>query len=80
MNSYLCILEDSLGKKLELLKKIEEKSLEQSVMIKANKIEPDLLDQNMDEKLKMIQEINTLVNWSQLHRQAVRNCLSSLFQ
>ena len=60
MNSYLCILEDSLGKKLELLKKIEEKSLEQSVMIKTNKIDPDLLDQNMDEKLKMIQEVNTL--------------------
>lgn len=27
-----------------------------------------------------IQEINTLVNWSQLHRQAVGYCLSSLSQ
>ena len=60
ISSYLCILEDSLVKKLELLKRIEEKSLEQSVMIKDNHINPDLMDKNMDEKLKMIEEINSL--------------------
>lgn len=60
ISSYLCILDDSLVKKLELLKRIEEKSLEQSVMIKDNHINPDLMDKNMDEKLKMIEEINSL--------------------
>lgn len=57
MESYLSILEDSLNKKLELLKKIEGKSLEQSMMLKDRTIRSEFIDRNMDEKLEMINEV-----------------------
>lgn len=57
IDSYLSILEDSLNKKLELLKKIESKSMEQSMMLKDRTVNPDFIDHNMDEKLKMINEV-----------------------
>ena len=55
--SYLNILQDSLIKKLELLEQIEKKSLEQSEMIKVTNVDLELVDANMDEKAKLIDEI-----------------------
>ena len=60
INSYLQILQDSLIKKLELLTKIEEKSLEQSEMIKNPNVDLALIDLNMDEKAKLIDEVLAL--------------------
>ena len=60
INGYLCILEDSLIKKIDLLKKIEEKSLEQSAMLKSNDVDEQCMDKNMDEKLKLINQVNSL--------------------
>ena len=55
--SYSNILQDSLIKKLELLDQIEKKSLEQSEMIKVSNVDLALVDANMDEKAKLIDEI-----------------------
>ena len=55
--SYLNILQDSLIKKLELLDQIEKKSSEQSEMIKVSNVDLALVDANMDEKAKLIDEI-----------------------
>ena len=60
--SYLNILQDSLFKKLELLEQIEKKSLEQAEMIKDTNVELELVDSNMDEKAKLIDEIVKLDN------------------
>lgn len=56
IKSYLQILQDSLVKKLELLTKIEEKSLEQSNMLKNKEVDLELIDFNMDEKARLIEE------------------------
>ena len=60
MGSYLQILQDSLVKKLELLEEIEKKSLEQSDMIKESDVDLELIDFNMDEKTKLIDEVLAL--------------------
>lgn len=60
IRSYLQILQDSLVKKLELLTKIEGKSLEQAEMLKNQTIDLDLVDFNMDEKTKMIEDVLAL--------------------
>ena len=60
MGSYLQILQDSLIKKLELLEEIEKKSLEQSDMIKEPNVDLELIDFNMDEKAKLIDEVLVL--------------------
>lgn len=57
ITSYLNILQDSLIKKIELLEQIEKKSLEQSEMIKVTNVDLELVDVNMDEKAKLIEEI-----------------------
>ena len=59
---YLNILQDSLIKKIELLEQIEKKSLEQSEMIKVTNVDLELVDVNMDEKAKLIEEIFKLDN------------------
>lgn len=56
IKSYLQILQDGLVKKLELLSKIEEKSLEQANMLKNKEVDLELIDFNMDEKAKLIEE------------------------
>lgn len=56
IKSYLQILQDSLVKKLELLTKIEVKSLEQSEMLKNGDVNLEQVDINMDEKAKLIEE------------------------
>ena len=60
IKSYLQILQDSLVKKLNLLSKIEEKSLEQSKMLKNKNVDLNLVDFNMDEKAKLIEEVLSL--------------------
>ena len=62
ITSYLNILQDSLIKKIELLEQIEKKSLEQSEMIKETNVDLELVDVNMDEKAKLIEEIFKLDN------------------
>lgn len=57
ITSYLNILQDSLIKKIELLEQIEKKSVEQSEMIKVTNVDLELVDINMDEKAKLIEEI-----------------------
>lgn len=60
MGNYLQILQDSLVKKLELLDEIEKKSLEQSDMIKESNVDLALVDFNMDEKAKLIDDVLAL--------------------
>lgn len=57
IGSYLQILQDSLIKKSALLTKIEEKSKEQSELIKNPDLNMAKIDSNMDEKNELIQEI-----------------------
>lgn len=60
MKNYLQILQDSLEKKLDLLVQIEEKSLEQSEMIKRVDIPYEDIDSNMDIKAKLIDRVLAL--------------------
>ena len=60
MTSYLQILQDSLIRKYELLCKIEEKSLEQSEMLKGQEVDLAGVDVNMDEKAELISEVLSL--------------------
>ncbi|MBR5596762.1 MAG: hypothetical protein IKW30_05070 [Lachnospiraceae bacterium] len=60
--NYLQILQDSLERKLALLTQIEEKSLEQSNIIKSGNVDFSLIDLNMDEKAKLISEILVIDN------------------
>lgn len=57
MRSYLHILQDSLIKKSALLREIEEKSKEQSELIKNPDKNLAAIDLNMDEKNLLIQEV-----------------------
>ena len=60
IETYLDILKDSLEKKLVILTKIEKKSLEQSEMLKEPDVDLYSIDLNMDDKVKLIDEINQL--------------------
>ena len=60
IETYLDILKDSLEKKLVILTKIEKKSLEQSEMLKDPDVDLYSIDLNMDDKVKLIDEINQL--------------------
>ncbi len=60
INNYLLILQDSLIKKLDLLKQVEAKSLEQAEMLKEQKVNLALIDANMEEKAKLIDSILAL--------------------
>ena len=62
MKSYLQILQDSLDKKLELLIRIEEKSLEQAAMLKNSEVDLAVVDANMDEKAELIEEVLSIDN------------------
>ena len=75
IRSYLQILQDSLVKKLELLNKIEKKSLEQSDMIKATNVDLAMVDANMDEKAGLIDEILKLDNGFESIYEKVRDQL-----
>lgn len=75
ITSYLNILQDSLIKKIELLEQIENKSLEQSEMIKGTNVDLELVDVNMDEKAKLIEEIVKLDNGFEIIYEKVREQL-----
>lgn len=60
IGSYLQILRDSLDKKLRLLLAIEEKSLEQSEMLKNTNVDLAAIDVNMDEKAELIEKVISL--------------------
>ena len=57
IGSYLQILQDSLIKKIALLTQIEEKSKEQSELIKNPELNMAEIDLNMDAKNELIQEV-----------------------
>ena len=59
LGRYLKILDESLDKKLALLKEIEDLSLSQSVMIEDGVAFEDI-DANMDDKAALIDRINKL--------------------
>ena len=75
MKNYLQILQDSLVKKLELLTRIEEKSLEQSEMLKNKNVDLALIDLNMDEKAKLIDEVLALDNGFESFYEKIRTHL-----
>lgn len=60
IGGYLQILRDSLDKKLKLLLAIEEKSLEQSEMLKNTNVDLAAIDVNMDEKAELIEKVISL--------------------
>ena len=60
IGSYLQILRDSLDKKWKLLTVIEEKSLEQSEMLKTPNVDLAEVDVNMDEKAELIEKVISL--------------------
>ena len=73
--SYLNILQDSLIKKLELLDQIEKKSLEQSEMVRGIDVDLELVDANMDEKARLIDEVMKLDNGFECIYEKVREQL-----
>lgn len=60
MTSYLQILEDSLTKKAALLSEIEKKSLEQTQILRSGEVSFQSIDENMDEKARLIGEVDAL--------------------
>lgn len=60
MNSYLQILQDGLKKKLDVLKKIEEKSRKQAVLLKEEKVSFESIDKTMDDKAVLLKELENL--------------------
>ena len=62
ISSYLQILEDSLTKKLALLSEIEGKSLEQTKILRSGSISFQDIDENMNEKARLIEQVEVLDN------------------
>ena len=62
MKEYLDALEQSLNKKLTLLKQIMEKSREQGELLKTEDLTPEELDDNINEKAALIEELELLDN------------------
>lgn len=62
MKEYLDALEQSLNKKLSLLKQIMEKSREQGELLKTEDLTPEELDDNINEKAALIEELEVLDN------------------
>ena len=62
MKEYLDALEQSLNKKLSLLKQIMEKSREQGELLKTEDLTPEELDDNINEKAALIEELELLDN------------------
>lgn len=62
MEALLQILQDSLEKKIDLLADIEEKSKEQEAIIKKENFTFQEMDENMDAKSKLIEELSLLDN------------------
>ena len=62
MEALLQILQDSLEKKIDLLRTIEEKSKEQEMIIKKENFTFQEMDENMEEKSKLIEQLSLLDN------------------
>lgn len=62
MEALLQILQDSLEKKIDLLETIEEKSKEQEIIIKKENFTFQEMDENMEEKSKLIEQLSLLDN------------------
>ena len=62
MEALLQILQDSLEKKINLLGTIEEKSKEQEIIIKKENFTFQEMDENMEEKSKLIEQLSLLDN------------------
>ena len=62
MEALLQILQDSLEKKIDLLGAIEEKSKEQEAIIKKESFTFQEMDENMEEKSKLIEQLSVLDN------------------
>ena len=77
MKSYLQILQDSLDKKLQMLVKIEEKSLEQSAMLKNQEVDLVAVDTNMDEKAELIEKVLSIDNGFESIYEKIREQLIS---
>lgn len=60
MDSLLQILQDSLRQKLEILAAIEVKSRQQAELLTNPDVSLEVLDQNMDEKAVLVEEISKL--------------------
>ncbi|MGN0307989.1 MAG: hypothetical protein ACI4DN_07215, partial [Lachnospiraceae bacterium] len=60
MKNYLQILQDSLVKKLEILTQIEARSHEQAEMLKEDQVSFEAIDRNMDDKARLISEMEAL--------------------
>ena len=77
MKSYLQILQDSLDKKLQILVKIEEKSLEQAAMLKNQEVDLVAVDTNMDEKAELIEKVLSIDNGFESIYEKIREQLIS---
>jgi protoporphyrinogen oxidase len=62
MEALLQILQDSLEKKIDLLGAIEEKSKEQEAIIKKESFTFQEMDENMEGKSKLIEQLSVLDN------------------
>lgn len=62
MEALLQILQESLEKKIDLLGVIEEKSKEQEAIIKKENFTFQEMDENMEEKSKLIEQLSLLDN------------------
>lgn len=60
--NYLKVLEESLEKKLQIMAKLREYSLEQQKVFKAADPEPEQFDEYVDRKSGLIQELTALDN------------------
>ena len=60
INNYLQILQESLTKKYQILLQIEEKSKEQSEIVKTEPFSMQDIDTNMDEKATLIKQLGQL--------------------
>lgn len=60
LQNYLQIMKESLIQKLNLLDQIEKKSQEQSDLLKQDSLNMDGIDQNMNEKEVLIQQVTSM--------------------
>lgn len=59
-NSYIEILKQSLSKKIELLNTISALNVEQKHMLEDPELDPDTLDENMQRKAELVEELSGL--------------------
>ena len=60
MENYLQVLEESLHKKMNVLCKIEEANIRQEKILRGSRVEADKFEDTIEEKGKLIEELNKL--------------------